>query len=212
MRSGERDLHSKAVRGPFKLMFHFPEERLCFYGAFSLRARAYRPSDDSSGASATSNAIRGVCRVPFSIDQAAGQARSHATARCGRAGIASSACRAPLAAAPGLIWPARLQVPNPAVVLKESNHEDTIHPFRSVFRRAFPDERGARSGHACPTECATSRNHRHVQQHRVRRRVRNQHGDGQRGPCGMGTACQLRPSGPVQPEFGPLSERLRSNG
>lgn len=39
MRSGERDLHSKAVRGPFKLMFHFPEERLCFYGAFSLRAR-----------------------------------------------------------------------------------------------------------------------------------------------------------------------------
>jgi hypothetical protein len=95
--------HSKRRTWPYKLMFHFPEERLCFYGAFSLRARAYRPSDDSSGASATSNAIRGVCRVSFSIDQAAGQARSHATARSGRAGIASSACRAPLAAAPGLI-------------------------------------------------------------------------------------------------------------
>ena len=209
MRSGERDLHSKAVRGPYKLMFHFPEERLCFYGAFSLRARAYRPPDDSSGASATSNAIRGVCRVPFSIDQAAGPARSHATARSGRAGIASSACRAPLAAAPGLIWPARLQVPNPAVVLKESNHEDTIHPFRRMHRSARSDERGARSRHAGATECATARHH--VQHHRVRRRIRNHHGDGQSSPRSVGTAGQLRPPGPVHPEFGPLKQRSRSN-
>jgi hypothetical protein len=28
--------NTNSVREPFKLMFHFPEERLCFYGALSF--------------------------------------------------------------------------------------------------------------------------------------------------------------------------------
>jgi hypothetical protein len=69
-----------------------------FMVRFLYARGAYRPPDDSSGASATSNATRGVCRVPFSMNQAAGQARSRATARSGREGtreqcLSSTACR-----------------------------------------------------------------------------------------------------------------------
>lgn len=170
---------------------------------------AYRPSDDSSGASATSNATRGDCRVPFPINQAAARARSRASARPAAWGIASSACRAPFVAASASTKPTRLQGPEPDVVLKESNHEDTIHPFRRMHRSARSDERGARSRHAGATECATARHH--VQHHRVRRRIRNHHGDGQSSPRSVGTAGHLRPPGPVHPEFGPLKQRSRSN-